>query len=101
MMLKEVAELVTGKTIPSLVKYMLMDLHIIPEYKEKLSGVIHNSGTARIQVISTKNENPFLYDLLTYLYKKINILGLINTPFNRQGEPIVHTKVDANPKIPF
>ena len=94
-MLKKVAELVTGKTIPSLAKYMLMDFFILPEYREKLSGVIHNSGTARIQIITSKPENPFLYDLLTYLYEKFNILGLINTSFNRQGEPIVHTEEDA------
>lgn len=94
-MLEEVAELVTGKAILGLAKYMLMDFPIIPEYREKLSGVIHNSGTARIQVITNKTETPFLYDLLTYLYRKFNILGLINTSFNRQGEPIVHTKEDA------
>jgi len=94
-MLKEVAELATGKAIHCLAKYMLMDFPIIPEYREKLSGVIHNSGTARIQVITNKSENPFLYDLLIYLYRKFNILGLINTSFNRQGEPIVHTKEDA------
>ena len=36
-----------------------------------------------------------MYRLLSYLYHKHNILGLINTSFNVQGQPIVHTASDA------
>ena len=36
-----------------------------------------------------------MFELLTYLYENHGVLALINTSFNSQGEPIVHTKNDA------
>ena len=36
-----------------------------------------------------------MFALLTYLYENHGIMALINTSFNAQGEPIVHTKNDA------
>lgn len=50
--------------------------------------------TARIQTIAERSENPFIFDLLTYL-KQRNILALINTSFNIAGEPIVQTETQA------
>ncbi len=94
-MLKEVAEMVTGKNIHHLGKYMLLELDILPQYKNQLEGVIHIDGTSRIQIIETIDDNQFLYKLLKTLFEKHNILGLINTSFNRSGEPIVHTYKDA------
>ena len=68
---------------------------ILPKYETHLEGVTHINKTARIQTISERNENPFIYDLLSYLYNKHNVYALINTSFNIKGEPIVHTKKDA------
>ncbi len=92
--LKSLANKITGKKINHLAKFMLLDFKILQSYQNKLEGVIHVNGTSRIQSIE-KNDNPFIYDLLTYLFEKHNIYGLINTSFNKRGEPIVHTAKDA------
>jgi len=95
-MLEKNAKKVTGlHKIHHLSKYMLLDFNIKKAFQEKLVGVVHQNQTARIQTIFDKNINPFMFDLLTYLDDKYQILGLINTSFNKKGEPIVHSKEDA------
>ena len=90
-MLASVAEKVVDEPLHHLSKYMLLDFEIKEDYRKELEGVIHANNTARIQTVSSENENPFMFQLLKTLYEKHNILGLINTSFNEQGEPIVHT----------
>ena len=94
-MLHEIAEKVTGKKIHHLSKFMLLDFNILPEYQNDLAGVTHINGTARIQTIEKREENPFIFDLLTFVWENHKIFALINTSFNKKGEPIVHTKKDA------
>ncbi len=94
-MLHKIAEKVTGKKVHHLAKYMLLDFQILPEYQDIIAGVTHINGTARIQMIKKREENPFIFDLLTYLWQNHKIYALINTSFNKKGEPIVHTKKQA------
>ena len=94
-MLKTVAEKVAKQRITPISKYMLSDFEIKHEFDNDLCGVIHANQTARIQTLETRNDNPFMFDLLTYLFENHVVLALINTSFNAQGEPIVHTKDDA------
>jgi len=94
-MLTEVAQKVTKQEIHHLTKYMLLDYTIKKEFEKELQGTIHTNHTARIQTINNENDNPFVFKLLDYLYKKHNVLALINTSFNIQGEPIVHTPENA------
>lgn len=95
MMLKSVAEQVTVQSMHRLAKFMLLDFTVKKEFKNDLAGVVHSSQTARIQTVADEKDNPFMFHLLEYLYKKHNILALINTSFNAQGEPIVHTPEQA------
>ena len=67
----------------------------MPEYRAQMAGVVHTNNTARIQTIADESENPFMFCLLSYLYEKHGILALVNTSFNVQGEPIVHTPKQA------
>ena len=95
-MLERNAKKITGlSNIPAIAKYMLADFHIREEYKTQIPGVIHTNQSARIQSIASRYENPFMYDLLDYLEQVHNVLCLINTSFNKKGEPIVHTKENA------
>ncbi len=95
-MLEKNAKKITGlDKISSLAKYMLIDFKVLPKFMEELSGVVHINGTSRIQILSQKSENPFMYDLLNYLDHQYGIHCLINTSLNSKGEPIVHTKEDA------
>lgn len=89
-------ELLTGETTaPEIAKYMLMEFAVNEESKPFIKGCVHVDGTSRIQVIKTRDFNPFLYDLLYHLDEKYGLKGLINTSFNSQGEPIVHTPEGA------
>jgi len=94
-MLEKNAKYFTGKEeINHLSKYMLLDFDILPERQAEIEGVVHINKTSRIQTVYTRDDNPFIYDLLTWLDSK-GVRALINTSFNKRGEPIVHTEQDA------
>ncbi len=81
--------------ISHLSQYMLLDFNVLKEKQTELGGGTHIDGTSRIQTIFNRGQNPFMYDLLDFLDKEYQIKALINTSFNRKGEPIVNTKEDA------
>jgi carbamoyltransferase len=95
-MLEKNTRYFTGQTpAHPLTRYMLLDLKIPENKQQEIPGVIHANGTARIQTIFSKEDNPYLFDLLTLLDEQYNVKALINTSFNTKGEPIVHTEADA------
>ncbi len=95
-MLEHNTKLYTGlSVIHHLSKFMLLEFNILPEYRTELQGVVHINGTSRIQTIFNKEDNPYMYDLLSYMESQYGIKALINTSFNRNNEPLVHTNEDA------
>lgn len=64
------------------------------QYKEKLESITHIDGTARVQTV-TREENAWLYDLLTKFKEKSGIGVLLNTSFNIAGKPILNSYKDA------
>jgi len=64
------------------------------EYVDKIPSVVHVDKTARVQTV-TKQQNEWLYDLLTELDKQTGIGVLINTSFNQAGKPLVNSYTDA------
>jgi carbamoyltransferase len=66
---------------------------IMPVISDKIPGVTHVDGTARIQTV-TKEFNERYYNLINEFYKLTGIPMLLNTSFNCQ-EPIVETPEDA------
>jgi carbamoyltransferase len=97
-MMAEVAKKVLAEDVEKsmLSKYMLGAYHVKPQYTGSLAGVIHADGTVRAQVISSNDtENMLLYDILDRVYKRYGMTGLINTSFNRSGNPMVHNVGDA------
>lgn len=94
--LKHNMQYFTGKeNIHHLSKFMLLDFDIPEEKIAEIEGVTHIDKTSRIQVLFEKNENKYVWDLLSYLEKQYQVKALINTSFNVQGEPIVHTPENA------
>ena len=74
--------------------YMLMINRIKPEWKDKISEVVHVDGTCRVQTV-TPDWNPKYFQLLKE-FKKINgISVLLNTSFNGVRMPIVETPDEA------
>jgi carbamoyltransferase len=57
-------------------------------------SITHIDGTARVQTV-TREQNQFLYDLLTKFEEKTGIGVLLNTSFNVDGKPILSTYEDA------
>lgn len=57
-------------------------------------AVVHVDGTARVQTVPPDGD-PFLRALLTAFDEITGVPMLLNTSFNRRGEPIVETPEDA------
>lgn len=64
------------------------------EYQGVLQAITHADGTARVQTV-TREQNEFLYDLLTTMNEKKGIGVILNTSFNVAGKPILNTYKDA------
>ena len=64
------------------------------EWREKLAAITHVDGTARVQTV-TREQNEFIYDLLTEFENQSGIGVLLNTSFNVDGKPILSTVKDA------
>jgi carbamoyltransferase len=64
------------------------------EWREKLAAVTHVDNTARVQTV-TREQNEWLYDLITEFEKETGIGVLLNTSFNVNGKPILSTLKDA------
>ena len=60
---------------------------------DKVPGIVHVDGTARIQTVNRKFNQKF-YDIINEFYKITGIPMLLNTSFNCQ-EPIVETPEHA------
>lgn len=63
-------------------------------YLDVMPAIVHIDKTARVQTV-TRDQNPFLYDLLTQFKKLTGIGVLLNTSFNVDGKPILSTLEDA------
>lgn len=95
--LEELAEEVfPGATHTSLTDYMLSNIFVNPSWHNRIPGVVHVDGTARVQVIRhDAAEQDFMRDLLREVWRDHQLPCLINTSFNGPGEPIIHTPAQA------
>ena len=75
-------------------KWMSFCPKVREEWREKLAAVTHVDGTARVQTV-TREQNEWLYDLLTKFEEKTGTGVLLNTSFNVDGKPILSTIQDA------
>ncbi len=62
--------------------------------RSQLEAVTHVDGTARVQIVHEEND-PFLHGLLSEFGKVSGVPVLMNTSFNRRGEPIVNSPDEA------
>jgi carbamoyltransferase len=74
--------------------YMLLAMHVRPEWRDKIPAIVHVDGTARVQTVR-REENERLYQLLKEFEALTGVPVLLNTSFNVKGEPIVETPDDA------
>jgi carbamoyltransferase len=73
-------------------KYMLFTQRVLQP--EKIPAVTHVDNTARMQTINEEDNKPY-YKLIQEFFKITGIPMLINTSYNANGKPIVHSKQQA------
>lgn len=74
--------------------FMLKIARVTERCRREAPAVVHVDGTARVQVVDDDGD-PFLVSLLRSFYRETGVGVLINTSFNRRGEPIVESPRDA------
>lgn len=74
--------------------FMLLVSNVREDKKDLLPAITHIDGSARLQTINERQE-PRFYKLLKQFQEKTGVPILLNTSFNRKGEPIVETPENA------
>jgi carbamoyltransferase len=74
--------------------FMLFVYEVLPEKADRVPGIRHVDGSARIQTIR-RDDNPAYYDLLRAFQARTGVPVLVNTSFNTRGRPIVCSPQDA------
>jgi carbamoyltransferase len=74
--------------------YMTITCKVNQTCKSLSPAITHIDNTARPQVID-KEDNNFLYEILTFFYSITKNPTIVNTSFNMHEEPIVNTPNEA------
>jgi carbamoyltransferase len=74
--------------------YMTVTFQVRPSWRDRLRGVTHIDGSARVQTVSSTVHSA-LYDVVAAFEDLTGIPVLMNTSFNSRGRPIVCTPGDA------
>lgn len=95
--LEDLAEdLFPGATGTPLTDYMLCNVMVHPDWRDRIPAVVHVDGTARVQVLrKDAPDQDLLRALLREVWETHQLPCLINTSFNGLGEPIVHSAEQA------
>lgn len=75
-------------------RFMSFYCTVKDQWREQLAAITHIDGTARLQTV-TREQNTYLYDLLTEFDRIANFGVLLNTSFNINGKPLINTYKDA------
>jgi carbamoyltransferase len=74
-------------------RWMSFAPRVREKYRSILPSITHFDNTARVQTV-TREQNMFLYDLITEIKNITGIGVLLNTSFNVDGKPILTTVKD-------
>jgi len=74
--------------------FMLRVCEVKREKRNEVPAVVHVDGTGRLQTL-TRETNGRFYELVQSFHERTGVPILLNTSFNRMGEPIVETPRDA------
>jgi carbamoyltransferase len=82
-----------GNTVPDS-PFMLRVVDVKPEKRSEIPAIVHVDGTGRVQTL-TREHNGRFYELVRKFHEKTGVPVLLNTSFNRMGQPIIETPADA------
>lgn len=74
--------------------FMLLEATVHPNKRNQVPGIVHQDGTTRPQTV-TEEANPRYYRLIRAFYERTGIPLVLNTSFNRNGEPMVNRPEEA------
>jgi carbamoyltransferase len=74
--------------------FMLRVCEVNPQRKDEVPAIVHADGTGRLQTL-TPEANGRFYELVRRFYERTGVPMVLNTSFNRMGQPIVETPADA------
>jgi carbamoyltransferase len=74
--------------------FMTITFDVAEAWKERIPEVVHEDGTARVQIVSP-GHNPRYYALLQHMQQLTGSGVVLNTSLNRRGEPMVCSPDDA------
>jgi predicted NodU family carbamoyl transferase/ferredoxin/MoaA/NifB/PqqE/SkfB family radical SAM enzyme len=75
-------------------RFMLVAAQVRPEKRALVPAIVHADGSTRPQVVHAET-HPRYHALLTAFHERTGVPMVVNTSFNRRGEPIVCTPQDA------
>ncbi|MFA6316105.1 MAG: carbamoyltransferase C-terminal domain-containing protein, partial [Elusimicrobiota bacterium] len=75
-------------------RYMLFTVPVRPEKAALIPAVLHSDATTRPQSVHPESD-PLYHGLLSEFERLTNVPMVLNTSFNRKGEPIVCTPREA------
>lgn len=74
--------------------FMLRVVEVKHDKKELVPAIVHVDGTGRVQTLTRENNGRF-YELVKKFHERTGVPMLLNTSFNRMGQPIIETPTDA------
>lgn len=79
-----------------LAPWMLGAYSVRQDWQRHFAGVLHQDGTVRVQTVDAAAlGHQWLHALLQHCWQQHGLAGLINTSFNRQGQPILQRHSEA------
>ncbi len=74
--------------------HMTLTFHFRPECRARIPAVVHADGSARVQSVDP-DAHPAFASLIRAFEARTGLPMVLNTSFNRRGEPIVDTPEQA------
>ncbi|MFT6395992.1 MAG: carbamoyltransferase [Bradymonadia bacterium] len=75
-------------------RFMLFAVNVKEEKRSKIPVVVHDDGSTRPQSVHAET-NPRYHAMISRFFEKTGVPMVVNTSFNRGGEPIVMTPGQA------
>jgi predicted NodU family carbamoyl transferase/ferredoxin len=75
-------------------RFMVFTLPVRPAQRARVPAVVHVDGSARPQVVHA-DTHPRYHAMISAFFARTGVPMVLNTSFNRRGEPIVCTPEDA------
>ena len=75
-------------------RFMQSTVQAREDRRQDLAAVTHTDGSARLQVVD-KCSSPTFHAVINLFGERTGVYALLNTSFNRRGEPIVASPRDA------